>query len=138
MDLLKRSGFDFEKHKNKGIPAAMFAEYLMTSGVCLNPSIHWVTFHGGVDFGYMLRALLGTDLPLDEHSFFELMNSHFYNYYDIKEIKREVEFLSGGLSKIAKELDVERIGTMHQAGSDSLVTCGVFFKLKELFKKWYP
>ena len=41
------------------------------------------------------------------------MNNFFSNYYDIKEIKRDIDFLTGGLSKIAKELDVERIGTMH-------------------------
>jgi len=91
----------------------MFAEYLITSGVCLNPNIHWITFHGGVDFGYMLRVLLGHELPLDEATFFEYMNEYFYNYYDIKEIKRDFEYLTGGLSRIAKELDVERIGTMH-------------------------
>lgn len=65
------------------------------------------------------------------------MNIFFNNYYDIKEIKRDIEYLTGGLSKVAKELDVERIGTMHQAGSDSLVTCGVYFKLKDLIKKWW-
>ena len=99
--------------------------------------MHWITFHGGVDFGYMLRAIMGQDLPSDEASFFEMMNVYFCNYYDIKEIKRDVDYLTGGLSKVAKELDVDRIGTMHQAGSDSLVTCRVFFKLKELFKKWW-
>ena len=113
MDLLKRSGFDFDKHKSKGIPHSLFAEYLMTTGLCLNSNIHWVTFHGGVDFGYMLRVLIGKELPSDQDSFFELMNCYFQNYYDIKEIKRDIEYLTGGLSKVAKELDVERIGTMH-------------------------
>lgn len=139
MDLLQRSGFDFERHRLKGIPHQLFAEYLITQGICLNPDVHWITFHGGVDFGYLLKILLGhgTELPREETSFFELLNSHFCNYYDIKEIKRDIEYLTGGLSKVAKELDVERIGTMHQAGSDSLVTSKVFFKLKELFKKWW-
>lgn len=113
MDLLKRSGFDFDKHKVKGIPPQLLAEYLLTSGMCLNPNIYWITFHGGVDFGYMLRVLLGTELPNDEMSFFETMNLYFHNYYDIKEIKRDIEYLTGGLSKVAKELEVERIGTMH-------------------------
>jgi CCR4-NOT transcription complex subunit 7/8 len=140
MDLLKRSGFDFDKHKTAGIPPALFGEYFITSGLCLNPNNHWITFHGGVDFGYMLRAFLGTDLPQTEMIFFDMMNNYFYNYYDIKEIKRDIEQLTGGggLSKIAKALDVERIGTMHQAGSDSLMTSSVFFKLKDLFKKWWP
>lgn len=59
MDLLKRSGFDFEKHKVKGIPHNLFGEYLITSGICLNPEVHWITFHGGVDFGYILKVILG-------------------------------------------------------------------------------
>lgn len=71
MDLLKRSGFDFEKHKTKGIPHQALGEYLLTSGLCINPSIHWVTFHGGVDFGYLLRVLLGHDLPNDETIFLD-------------------------------------------------------------------
>lgn len=128
---------DFEKHKAKGIPQALFAEYLITSGICLNPNIYWVTFHGGIDFAYMLRVLLGHDLPDEENGFFELMNNYFCNYFDIKEVKREIEYLSGGLNKVAKELAVDRVGTMHQAGSDSIVTRGVYFKLKELYKKWW-
>lgn len=38
----------------------------MTSGLCINPDIHWITFHGGVDFGYMLKVLIGQELPSDE------------------------------------------------------------------------
>ncbi len=116
----------------------MFAEHLTTSGLCLNPNNNWITFHGSVDFGYIMRVLIGSDLPPTEIGFFELMNSFFFNYFDIKEIKRDIDALTGGLSKIAKELEVDRIGTMHQAGSDSLMTSGVFFKLKKMFKKWYP
>lgn len=114
MDLLRRSGFDFERHKVKGIPPAVLAEHFITSGLCLNPSIYWITFHGGVDFAYLLKMFMGVnELPQDEQGFFEMMNAYFCNYFDIKEIKRDIEYLSGGLSKIAKELDVERIGTMH-------------------------
>ena len=91
----------------------MFGEYLITSGLCLNPNNHWITFHGGVDFGYLLRVLIGIDLPHTETLFLEMLNIYFYNYYDIKEMKRDIEILTGGLSKVAKELDVERIGTMH-------------------------
>lgn len=137
MELLKDSGFDFDKHKRRGIPHNLFGEYLITSGICFNPEIHWVSFHGGVDFAYLLKVLIGKELPIDEQDFFEYLNSYFCNYYDIKEIKRDIEYLNGGLSKIAKELSIDRIGTMHQAGSDSLVTCKVFFKLKDMLKKWW-
>lgn len=85
----------------------------MTSGLCLNPNLHWITFHGGVDFAYMMRTLMGSEIPTDESGFFENMKAYFCSYYDIKEIKRDIEYLTGGLSKVAKELDVERIGSMH-------------------------
>ena len=68
-------------------------------------------------------------MPKEENSFFELMDVYFVNYYDIKEIKRDNDYLYGGLNKISKDLGITRIGTNHQAGSDALVTCGVFFRL---------
>jgi CCR4-NOT transcription complex subunit 7/8 len=52
---LKRSGIDFEKHRSHGIPAMMFGEYISTSGLLYNPETHWITFHGGVDFGYFMK-----------------------------------------------------------------------------------
>lgn len=36
---------------------------------------------------------------------------------------------------MAKELDVDRIGTMHQAGSDAFVTGGVYFKLRSKLRQ---
>ena len=85
-----------------------------------------------MDFGYLMRVLSGADLPATETKFFELLSIYFVNFYDVKEMKRELLFLAGGLSKVAKELNVQRLGTMHQAGSDSIVTSGVFFTLQRL------
>jgi len=86
---------------------------LITSGLVMNRRNHWITFHGGVDFGYLLKQLLGTPLPIKQDDFMELLRWYFGNFYDCKEIKREIDYLSGGLGKVAKELDVDRIGTMH-------------------------
>jgi CCR4-NOT transcription complex subunit 7/8 len=102
---------------------------MITSGLCLNENVKWITFNGAVDFAYLLKSLLGTDLPNEENAFFNQMDLFFGSYFDIKEMKRDIDFLVGGLSKVSKELGIERIGTTHQAGSDSLVTSGVFFKL---------
>lgn len=85
----------------------------MTSGLFLNDSIKWITFNGAVDFAYLLKTLLATELPNDENTFFDNMRTYFCNYYDIKEMKREIDFLNGGLSKVSKELGIERIGTTH-------------------------
>lgn len=40
--------------------------------------------------------------------------------------------LKGGLQEVAEQLDLERIGPQHQAGSDSLLTGMAFFKMKEV------
>ena len=40
-----------------------------------------------------------------------------------------VEGMYGGLNALADALHVERIGPMHQAGSDSLLTAQAFFAL---------
>lgn len=55
--MLTDAGIDFPKHAQKGIPFHAFAEYMMTSGLVLNPDIHWVCFHGDFDFGYILKSI---------------------------------------------------------------------------------
>ena len=52
--------------------------------------------------------------------------------YDVKLMMSGVDGLHGGLQKVAEDLKVERIGPMHQAGSDSLLTASTFFALREV------
>lgn len=93
MALLRTSGFNFEKHKTDGIPHNLLAEYLITSGLCMNRNNHWITFHGGVDFGYLLRQLMGQNLPTNQNEFSEALRVFFGSTYDCKELKREIDFL---------------------------------------------
>lgn len=112
MDILKQSGLDFQRHKTDGIPHNLFAEYLISSGLVLNPRNHWITFHGGADFGYLLRQLLGYNLPNSQDEYLRDLQLYFHNFYDCKEVMRELG-ISGGLVKVAQKLGVDRIGTMH-------------------------
>ncbi|CAG2123217.1 unnamed protein product [Medioppia subpectinata] len=41
--------------------------------------------------------------------------------------------LKGGLQEVADQLELERKGPQHQAGSDSLLTGAAFFKMREMF-----
>ena len=129
MNLLMSSGLNFDKMKTDGINHKMFSKYFKNSGLVLNPKIYWISFHGGYDFAYLLSNLLSTSLPKKEDDFTKLLKCFFPNHYDIRILVKEKDNLQGGLNKLAGYLDVVREGTIHQAGSDSLVTIDVFWKL---------
>jgi len=131
INLLKQCGIDFDKLKKNGINHKIFAQYLTTSNLVLNPDIKWVSFQGAYDFGYLLKLLIGTDLPEREEEFINLLNIYFINYYDIRILVRGNDNLHRGLNRLAEQLEIIREGKIHQAGSDSVVTIDVFFKLKK-------
>ncbi|XP_042378872.1 probable CCR4-associated factor 1 homolog 7 [Zingiber officinale] len=133
INLLRVSGIDFEKNVEEGVDAQRFAELLMSSGVVLNDSVHWVTFHSGYDFGYLLKILTCQNLPDTQVGFFKFIKIYFPTVYDIKHLMKFCNSLHGGLNKLAELLEVQRVGICHQAGSDSLLTSCAFRKLKESF-----
>jgi len=105
----------------------------MSSGIVLEDSIKWISFHSGYDFAYLLKVLTCEPLPADESEFFDLVHTYFPCIYDIKYLMKSCKNLKGGLNDLAEILEVERIGPQHQAGSDSLLTSATFFKMKQLF-----
>jgi CCR4-NOT transcription complex subunit 7/8 len=133
IDLLRTSGIDFDRFAAEGADTGRFAELLMSSGVLLNAEVQWVTFHSGYDFGYLVKLLTGQNLPDTIPGFFDLVRVYFPVLYDIKHLMRYCNSLHGGLSKLGELLGVERVGTCHQAGSDSLLTLQCFTKLKEVY-----
>lgn len=133
IDLLQNSGIQFKKHEEEGIDPLEFAELLMTSGIVLMDNIKWLSFHSGYDFGYLLKLLTDQNLPQEESDFFELLRIYFPTVYDVKYLMKSCKNLKGGLQEVADQLELERIGPQHQAGSDSLLTGMAFFKMREMF-----
>ncbi|KAJ1918676.1 CCR4-NOT core DEDD RNase subunit [Mycoemilia scoparia] len=133
IELLEKAGIDFSKNEKYGIDLEDFGEILTDSGLVLMPEIKWLSFHSGYDFGYLLKMLTCEPLPPNEEKFYELLHTFFPCVYDIKFIIRGLKTLKGGLQDVADELQCQRIGTQHQAGSDSLLTASAFFKLREKY-----
>eukprot|EP00252_Welwitschia_mirabilis_P004153 TRINITY_DN14374_c0_g1_i1.p1 TRINITY_DN14374_c0_g1~~TRINITY_DN14374_c0_g1_i1.p1 ORF type:complete len:374 (-),score=11.76 TRINITY_DN14374_c0_g1_i1:95-1216(-) len=132
VELLRRSGIDFQKNRSKGVDVLRFVELLMSSGVVLNDELTWVCFHGCYDFAYFVKILRDEPLPESRTKFLELVRTFFPNFYDVKHLMRHRN-LFGGLQKLADMLYIPRYGSSHQAGSDSLLTNCVFKRLKESF-----
>lgn len=131
--LLQDSGIDFQKLKRHGIHPLYFAEKVTASGLVLNDKVHWICFHGSYDFAYLLKIMMNEMLPKTKDAFYHLLKTFFPNIYDIKSFQNEFSIDSGGLNKIAEQLNLTRVGITHQAGSDSLLTQQIFFKLKESY-----
>ncbi|KAG1176230.1 hypothetical protein G6F70_003521 [Rhizopus microsporus] len=133
IELLTKSGIDFKKHEEYGIDVEHFGELLISSGFVLLDDVKWISFHSGYDFGYLLKILTCSVMPADESEFFDLLRTYFPCIYDIKYLMKSCKNLKGGLQDIADDLQVARIGPQHQAGSDSLLTCTTFFKMRQMF-----
>lgn len=130
MHVLEEAKIDFERLKRDGVPLEAFADIFSTSGLLVNSSIRWISFHSSYDFGYLISAITGVDLPGTPEEFSFLLRKMFPYFYDIKYLISTLG-MKGGLQDLADDLSVERKGVQHQAGSDSLLTLQVF----HIFKK---
>ncbi|KDQ62591.1 hypothetical protein JAAARDRAFT_171083 [Jaapia argillacea MUCL 33604] len=133
VELLQKSGIDFQRHEEMGIEPNDFAELMITSGLVLADETRWISFHSGYDFGYFVKLLTAQSLPTTEEAFFDVLHIWFPTIYDIKFMMRACKVLKGGLQDVADDLGVMRFGPSHQAGSDSLLTASTFFKMRELY-----
>lgn len=127
--LLKQHGINFSANKMFGVRSRDFARLFRG---CFGPHCTWVTFHGGYDFGYLIKALTDSDLPKDLGTFTNLLRYFFGNsMYDVKAMM-ELFRLRGGLESLASRFNLVRVaGKSHQAGSDSLLTMQLFIKVTQ-------
>merc|ERR1712196_525817 len=86
-----------------------------------------------MDFGYLYKIITFKKLSAVETDFLSELALYFPCNYDIKYLMRSCKNLKGGLQEVADDMEVQRIGQQHQAGSDSLLTCITFFKMRKMF-----
>lgn len=141
---LIESGIDFSLHAKKGIDGYEFSKALLRSKLLkFNPGsvdITWVTYHGCYDFLHLIKlclygnyGLVYPDLPESLVDFYNMLCSYIgENTYDVKMLGAcSSPAYYGSLNDLVSNLDLERFGTSHQAGSDALVTLKAYFNLKD-------
>ena len=68
--------------------------------------VKWFVFCSAYDFGYLLKVLTASNLPVEESDFFDLLRLYFNNVYDIKYLMKSCKSLKGGLQEVAELLEV--------------------------------
>lgn len=58
VELLQKSGIDFQRHEEFGILPNDFAELMITSGLVLTDETKWISFHRCVPYGPILSKIL--------------------------------------------------------------------------------
>lgn len=159
INLLKKAGLDFNKHREMGIDGNAFGAALTTSGLPFMEDVTWLSFHSGYDFGYLIKVLTAAPLPSDESDFKALVSIYFPKLWDIKYLLRHAQrtmsaqnrltpaasavFASlgtkSGLLDLADELGCQRVGVAHTSGSDALLTGAVFWAMRsKIFEGQVP
>ncbi|KAK6843707.1 CCR4-NOT transcription complex subunit 7 [Apiospora arundinis] len=153
IESLREAGIDFDRLEREGIEANKFACRITSSGLVQVQDVKWLSFHGGYDFGYFTKCLNDQELPNDGVKFDYVMKLHFPTTYDVKHLMKFAiklhqvgrlspndssagEILSSfeqksGLESTAASMKIKRVGTAHQAASDSLLTGKIFFQIRE-------
>jgi hypothetical protein len=129
MKLLREAGCDFDKHRDEGICPYAFGEMFQASGLVCNENMKWISFHGGYDFAYLVKALTGgVALPARVGDMLNYVDLFFPYRCDVKYLLKEM--FRGSLSSLATQMRVAS-SSLHQAGSDALVTRNAFFRLDQ-------
>ena len=63
----------------------------------------------GYDFGYLVKLLTCSSLPVKEDDFFKALSLWFPTVYDVKLMMRACKALKGGLQDVADDLGVRGI-----------------------------
>ncbi|KAJ9642988.1 CCR4-NOT core DEDD RNase subunit [Coniosporium tulheliwenetii] len=153
IQLLQKSGSDFTKHAENGIDPLEFGSLLITSGLVLTDDVHWISFHSGYDFAYLVKLMWCQPLPNDEDDYRALVSTFFPQLLDVKYLLRHAQKLhqrnalpsdaakavlnelgtKSALQDLADHLGCARVGTQHQAGSDAWLTGTVFWLMRAKF-----
>ncbi|KAL6454288.1 CNOT8 CCR4-NOT transcription complex subunit 8 [Candida maltosa Xu316] len=90
VNLAQTSQINFQLHSTEGIPHFEFSELMIESGLIMDDTINWVSFHAGYDLGFFVSLLSNDDLPVDEPDFYWWCGRYFPNFFDLRYVGNQI------------------------------------------------
>ncbi|SCU92750.1 LAFA_0F12618g1_1 [Lachancea sp. 'fantastica'] len=87
LELLKKSGINFERHQNLGVSAFEFAHLLTDSGL-ISSDVTWVSYHAAYDFGFLVNMLMNNAMPNNKEDYVWWVHQFMTNFYDLNLINK--------------------------------------------------
>lgn len=149
-ELLQKSGINFHSHRTNGIDPFEFAQLMIDSGLLLETSVTWLTYHAAYDFGFLINILMNNDMPNNREDFEWWVHKFMPNFYDLNLICKVMQDSKQQqqpsaqqqkqytLASLAEELGIPRYSLFVTTGGESLLTGLCFFQLNKFLTNKMP
>ncbi|SCU92249.1 LADA_0F15390g1_1 [Lachancea dasiensis] len=145
LELLKKSGINFERHQNLGVAPFEFAQLVMDSGL-VSDDITWVSYHAAYDFGFLVNMLMNNSMPNNKEDYVWWVHQFMPNFYDLNLINKFAQQqqqqgqnqsqspsqLQPTLESMADELGIPRLPLFSSTAGQSLLALLTFTHLFKL------
>lgn len=141
LELLQKSGINFQNHQINGIDPLEFAQLMIDSGLLLESSVTWITYHAAYDFGFLINILMNDSMPNNREDFEWWVHKFIPNFYDLnlickvmqdyKQQQQQQQQRQYSLASLAEELGIPRYSVFMTTGGESLLTALGFFQLNK-------
>lgn len=110
----------------------------MTSGLILNPNVTWVSYNSLFDYGYLMRIITNSPLPIAEPTpdspdtplyskFLSTLEFYLKRYFDLKAIvNTKPEAPKFQLKVLAQVVGFPALSPQNQSGSNAMLTLRMF------------
>ncbi|CAR21350.1 CCR4-NOT core DEDD family RNase subunit POP2 [Lachancea thermotolerans CBS 6340] len=141
LELLKKSGINFERHQNFGVLAFEFAQLLIDSGL-ISDNVTWVSYHAAYDFGFLVNMLMNNSMPNNKEDYVWWVQQFVPNFYDLNLINKFSQQHPSQLQQqhqpqftletMADELGIPRFSLFSSTAGQSLLALLTFTTLLNL------
>ncbi|CAL9728545.1 poly(A) ribonuclease Pop2p [Monosporozyma unispora] len=156
LELLRKSGINYEMHKNIGVSKFEFAQLMIDSGLLMDENITWITYHAAYDLGFLINILMNDIMPNNRKDFEWWIHKYMPNLFDLNLIYKVVRgfkyppaqgklqqqvqqpSMEFTLTNLADDVGLPRFPVFTTTGGQSLLMLLSFCQLNKISMHTFP